>query len=331
MTIAMTVYGSVTGPRRKRESGITTQYINHRPQRISDAREPWVMEQRDDSSTGGIKDGGCREGDQEMKREAKRGGSPAAAERGRPSKPLAMPWSNRRGETPLGAQVMKAAVMSIAPQRTPAARMAGRHEGAHRGCGTPHSGHLALDRLHVEHLVGGAEAVALIESAASVGRMQCDDVDAAAAGLRQGKLDQMARNVLSAVLGLDVDIQQIAAMLRGGIERMGRPIEHHQSAAADHLARIIEREPAHVIAGLQLLRHPGLKVLRHHVEDAIVDAARVHKHAPAMVGDDGGVGGSSGAGSGHACEYRAEDAEPVHWAKAQIPWRGDIRSVQPLR
>src|ERR1700759_3084937 len=152
--------------------------------------------------------------------------------------------------------------------------------------------YLALDRLHVEHLVGSAEAVALIESSAGVGRMQCDDVDAAAAGLRQGELYEMARNVLSTVLGLDVDIQQIAAMLRGGIERMGRPIEHHQAAAADHLARIVKREPAHVIAGLQLLRYPGLKVLRHHVEDAIVDAARVHKNAPPMGGDDGGVGRS---------------------------------------
>jgi hypothetical protein len=57
---------------------------------------------------------------------------------------------------------------------------------------------------------------------------------------------------------------------------------------------------------LQLLGHPGLKMLSHHVENAIVRAARVHEHAPAMAGDDGGVGGSSGAGGEHACEYRPQ-------------------------
>ena len=84
---------------------------------------------------------------------------------------------------------------------------------------------------------------------------------------------------------------------------MGSPVEDHEAAASDYLARIVEREPAHVIAGLQLLRHPGLKMLRHRIENAIVTPARVHKHAPAMVGDDGSVGGSGGAGCEHACEY----------------------------
>jgi hypothetical protein len=37
-----------------------------------------------------------------------------------------------------------------------------------------------------------------------------------------------------------------------------------------------------------------------------------------VVSDDGSVGSGCGAGDGHACEYRADQAEPVHYAKAQI-------------
>jgi hypothetical protein len=170
----------------------------------------------------------------------------------------------------------------------------------------------ALDRLHVEHLVGSAEAIALIERAAGVGGVQRDHADAATAGFGQGEFNEMARNVFSAMGGLDVNVEQITAMFRAGIEGMGRPVEDHEATASDHLACIIEREPSHVIAGLQLLRHPGMEVLRHHIEDAIVGPARIHKHAPAVVRDDGGVGSSGGAGCEHACEYRAESAEPVH-------------------
>ena len=54
-------------------------------------------------------------------------------------------------------------------------------------------------------------------------------------------------------------------------------------------------------------------MLRHHVEYAIVGAARVHKHAPAMMSDDGGVGGGGGASSGHVCEYR-----PHLWGKGHL-------------
>ena len=176
--------------------------------------------------------------------------------------------------------------------------------------------HSALDRLHVEHFVSGAKAVGLVKSATGGGGVQRDDANPASSCLIQRKLDEVARDALPAVRGFDVHVQQIAAMLRGGIEGMRRPVEHHQSAAANHLTGIVERKPAHVIAGLQLLCHPGLKMFRHNVEDAIVDAARVHKHAPAMVGDDGGVGSSGGAGSEHACEYRAEDAESVHSGKS---------------
>ncbi len=85
---------------------------------------------------------------------------------------------------------------------------------------------------------------------------------------------------------------------------MRRPIQDHQSAPANHFACFVHREPAHVVAGLQLLRHPRREMLCHHIEYAIIGAARVHKHAPAMVSDDGGVSSGGGAGSGHIWKYR---------------------------
>ena len=90
------------------------------------------------------------------------------------------------------------------------------------------------------------------------------------------------------------------------------PVEDHETAAPDHLAGIIKSQPTHVAPGLQLLLHPGLETLCHHIEDAVVSAACIHKHAPAVVGDDSGVSGRGGAGSEHACEYRAELPALVH-------------------
>ena len=50
---------------------------------------------------------------------------------GGPSQPAAIPCSRRDGFTPLGHQVMKAAVMSMHPQSKPAKKMAGN---AREGC-----------------------------------------------------------------------------------------------------------------------------------------------------------------------------------------------------
>ena len=66
---------------------------------------------------------------------------------------------------------------------------------------------LALDRLHIEHLVGVAKAVVFVKSTAGIGGVQRDDADPAAAGLGQGKLNEMAGDVLSPMGRIDVDVQ----------------------------------------------------------------------------------------------------------------------------
>ena len=84
---------------------------------------------------------------------------------------------------------------------------------------------------------------------------------------------------------------------------MRRPVEDQQTAPSDNLAGLVEGEPAQVFTGLELLADPGLEMLRHDIEDAIIRAAGIHEHAPAVVSDDGGVGGCGGASGRHALEY----------------------------
>lgn len=152
--------------------------------------------------------------------------------------------------------------------------------------------------------------------------MQRYDTDASAASLSQRELDQSACNVLPPVCRLYVDVQQISAVNGCRIERVRGPVEKHQAAAADHLAGIVQRQPAHVLAGLELLGDPGVKMLLHHVQDPVVRAACIHKHTPAMAGNDGGISGGGGAGSGHACEYRRSLFVPSRERQPHSPYTG---------
>lgn len=187
----------------------------------------------------------------------------------------------------------------------------------------------ALDWFHIKHFVRGAEAIAFVEGPTSIRGVQGDNPDAATACFGECQLDQVAGDVFSAVLRLDIDIQQITAVAGGGVQRVWRPVQNHQSAAADDIAGITECEPAEIFAGLKLLRNPWLEMLCHHIEDAVVGSSCIHEHAPAMAGDDGGIGSGRSTGFEHVCEYRAEVALPVHWCPMtepppQLDWERDF-------
>src|SRR5271154_233610 len=117
---------------------------------------------------------------------------------------------------------------------------------------------LGLDRLNIKHLVRLAEAVALVEPLALLGRVQGNDADLSAACFGEGHLYKMAGQLTATVLRLDVNIGQVAALRRAGIERMRRPGEEQQARPSDNGVSI-GGEPAEVFSLVDHFCDPGSK------------------------------------------------------------------------
>jgi hypothetical protein len=66
--------------------------------------------------------------------------------------------------------------------------------------------------------------------------VQRHDPQAAAMRFGQAQVDQGVGQAAFAVLGLHEDIEHVAAMLAGGVERVGRPVEHQQAGGGDGAA-----------------------------------------------------------------------------------------------
>jgi hypothetical protein len=92
---------------------------------ISHTGNPRMVNQSGKPFAGGIEDSGRDEGNQEVDGETERAGGPPLAECRWPQQAAGMPCNKRPGETPFGTQVKRAAVMSMTPQRSPAATIAG--------------------------------------------------------------------------------------------------------------------------------------------------------------------------------------------------------------
>jgi tRNA(Ile)-lysidine synthase len=120
--------------------------------------------------------------------------------------------------------------------------------------------------------------------------MESDHANLLLARLGQRLVDQMAGQLLAPVLRFHIHVQQVATLVLAGIERVRRPIEHDHSCAGDDLAAF-RGQPAAVSSVRQPGFDPGLKVLRHHVENPVVLPSSVDEHPATVVGDDSRVCG----------------------------------------
>lgn len=162
---------------------------------------------------------------------------------------------------------------------------------------------LGFDGFDVEHLVGTTEAVAFVEWASGLGGVEGDDADFTAAGFGKSEFDEMAGELFAAVFRLDIDIEQVGALGGTRVERMRRPVEDHESRSGDNTVSVAGK-PADVFAVLDGFGDPRLEVADHDVEDLVVGAAGIDKHAAAVMGDEGSVGGPGRSGFQHGEKYR---------------------------
>jgi hypothetical protein len=146
-----------------------------------------------------------------------------------------------------------------------------------------------FDRFHIEHFIRGAKAGGFVEASAFLRGVEGNDADTATARLCEGELDEVAGEMAAAVFGLDVDVEQVAARGGTGIERMRGPVEQEEASTSDDFA-IVLGEPTEVVAIGDGLGDPRFVGLGHELEDLIVAAASVDKHAAAVVGDERRVG-----------------------------------------
>ena len=71
---------------------------------------------------------------------------------------------------------------------------------------------LRFDRLDVKHFICTPKAVAFVQATRGFSGVQRDDANLAAASLGQREFDEVAGEFFAAVLRLDVNVEQIAAV-----------------------------------------------------------------------------------------------------------------------
>lgn len=84
---------------------------------------------------------------------------------------------------------------------------------------------------------------------------------------------------------------------------MRRPVEQQQPGPGNH-STVFFGEPAKITMVVNGLGDPRFVSLSHELEDLIVAAPRIHKHAPAMVSDERSVGGGREPRLQHDEQYK---------------------------
>lgn len=121
-------------------------------------------------------------------------------------------------------------------------------------------------------------------------------------GFCQAKVYQCMRQAAFAVIRLDKDVQQVAALHSSGVEGVRRPVQH-QDAGGGYGAAILFGDPARVFACADHALHPGLKVAAHGVEDRLLGPSHGGEHCAPVGGDKRGIGWGSRTCL-HSLEYR---------------------------
>jgi tRNA(Ile)-lysidine synthase len=136
--------------------------------------------------------------------------------------------------------------------------------------------------------------------------VQGNDADAATAGLRKREFNEIAGESASAIVLLDVNVEEVAAVGGARIEGMRRPVKQKQARPGDNLP-VVLGEPAEIAVVGDGLCDPRLVGLRHELEHLIVAASGIDKHAATMTGDERSVGGRRQPGFQHDQQYKTYD------------------------
>lgn len=145
------------------------------------------------------------------------------------------------------------------------------------------------------HFVGGGEALLFIDGAALAGGVERGDADIVAAGLIEADLDQLPSQSAAAIVRIDEDVEDVAALRGGGIARVRRPVQDEQAGGGDG-SGVGGDDPPGIAAVGETGKEPRLEVAGHLVERAAVRGAHPLEHGATMGGDQGCVrrGGEAG-------------------------------------
>lgn len=156
--------------------------------------------------------------------------------------------------------------------------------------------------MEVEHFVRSLEAEGFVDRATGVGCVERDGAEAAAAGLVEAELDEAFCKALAAMVGVDVHVEDVAAVVVGGIERMGRPFEEVEASGGDGFVVGFD-DPAEVFTFGELAPYPRREVETHIAEGVAACLAHFGEHSVAMGCDEGSVVGGGGARGEHGGQY----------------------------
>ena len=133
--------------------------------------------------------------------------------------------------------------------------------------------------------------------------MQSDHAQPAPNGFVQAKLNQLPRQTPAPMLGVNIDVDNVAASVLDGVKRMRRRINQLHACSGNGVAVVLD-DPAKVLAGGEPLRNPRLEVAGHLIEHAFLGPTHLGKHGAAMRGDQGGVLRCGCASLLHGTQYR---------------------------
>ena len=160
-----------------------------------------------------------------------------------------------------------------------------------------------LYRFDIEHFVRGAKARGFVEASAFFGGVEGHNADVAPPRFGEGIFDEVAGEMAAAIIQLDVDVEEVAAGGGARVEGMRRPVEQKQARAGDDLT-VVFSEPAEIAVVGDGLCDPRFVCLNHELEDLIVSASGINKHAATMTGDERSVGGRRQPGFQHDEQYK---------------------------
>jgi|GEM_PF-387482 len=133
------------------------------------------------------------------------------------------------------------------------------------------------------------EVEAFIDRAAGFGGVQRDDTDASAMCFVHAELDQPARESAPAMRGRDEDIEQVAALLAAGVERMRRPVEDEKTGGSDRLA-FVDGDPAGIPVVANHAFGPGSGVALNLYKRVVGGDVIFVKHGSTVRGDESRIG-----------------------------------------
>jgi tRNA(Ile)-lysidine synthase len=114
--------------------------------------------------------------------------------------------------------------------------------------------------------------------------VQSDHADASTPGFVNALRHESLGEAASAILGLDKDVQHVAAQFSRGIEKVRRPVQHEKPRGSD-IAVSVADDPAFIFTVGEHAPHPRLEVAAHLIEDRLGRVPHICEHRLPMAGD----------------------------------------------